>query len=72
MFGILTDNPDASFSLDDFALFAHRFYRTSNLHLKALLSKKTIFEYTTRIASWQALFYINKVRQKRTFDIGFL
>ena len=23
---ILTDYPDASFSLDDFALFAHRFY----------------------------------------------
>ena len=24
--GILADYPDASFSLDDFALFAHRFY----------------------------------------------
>ena len=55
---ILADYPDASFSLDDFALFAHRFYWTSNLHLKALLSKKTIFEYTTSVSLWQELFYI--------------
>ena len=41
MLRILADNTNASFSLDDFALFAHRFYGTSNLHLKVLLSKKT-------------------------------
>ncbi len=56
MLRILTDDSDASFSLDDFALFAHGFYRTSNLHLKALLSKKTELYYITQKSNWQEVF----------------
>ena len=38
VFWIFTDYSDTTFSLDDFALFANRFHRWSNLHSKVLLS----------------------------------
>jgi len=37
---ILTDYSDASFSLDDFALFANRFYWWSNFHVKPSFQKR--------------------------------
>lgn len=37
---VLTDNSDCALSLNDFALFANRFYGRSYLHFISLLSKK--------------------------------
>ena len=37
MFGILADDSDGAFALDDFALFAHRLNRCSYFHRDFLL-----------------------------------
>jgi len=44
---ILTDYSDASFSFDNFAFFANWFNWWSNLQRQSLLSKKSVYKYTT-------------------------
>ena len=46
---ILTDYSDASFSLDDFALFANRFYWWSNFHVKPSFQKRPSY-----IIAWRS------------------
>jgi len=43
VFRIFADYSDTSFSFDDFALFANRFYWWSNLHVKPSFQKRPFY-----------------------------
>lgn len=58
VFWVFTDYSDASLSLNDFALFANRFYRCSDLHFNTLLSQKSNRYYNICFRKYQALILI--------------